>query len=128
MRNKLLGLVAFIIVGLLYANLQAITVNPASNVTADSASTGLTIIYRDSNADFSSRDVSVRSIIPSDTTSSRSHLVTLTTTQMLNTTPGAVGDLYVAVTDSGVLNKLCMSSGTTTGAIVVSSAPTGVCR
>lgn len=123
MKNKMLGLVAFIIVGLLYANLQAITVNPASNVTADSANTGLTIIYRDSNGDFSSRDVSVRSIIPSNTTSSRLHLVALTTTQLLTTVPAAIGDFYAAVNDNGdTLQHICVSSGTGAGAVVIATA------
>lgn len=44
-------LAALIIAGLAYAG-HAISTNPASNVTADSANTALTIPYRDSNGAF----------------------------------------------------------------------------
>lgn len=41
----------------------AITVNPASSVTADSAATGLTIPYRDSNGDFAASTLTLAALV-----------------------------------------------------------------
>lgn len=45
-------IVGMFVVAFTASQLYAITVNPASNVTADSAATGLTIPYRDTAAGF----------------------------------------------------------------------------
>lgn len=105
----------------------AVTVNPASNVLGDSANTGTTLIYRDSNGDFSSRDVSVRAIIPSDTTSSRAHVPALSSTTLLTVTPSAAGDEYLWVDALGAGIGMAFSTGTTQSAIVLSSSPTTAC-
>ncbi len=73
-------IIAAFFVGLMFATGigYAITVNPASAVTADSAATALTIPYRDANGAFSAGVVTVTGVI----TSGPLQLATLTTTQL----------------------------------------------
>jgi hypothetical protein len=53
MKEKLLFVIAALLIGMMFVRVgQAITVNPASSVTADSAATALTIPYRDASANF----------------------------------------------------------------------------
>lgn len=58
MKNVLLGFLALMLAGTAWG----LTVNPASNVTGDSAATRLTIIYRDENADFAAHDITVNDL------------------------------------------------------------------
>lgn len=119
-------IVGLIVYGLIGAKLWADSVNPTSNVLADSANTVKTIVYRDSNGDHTSRDVTVRSIIPTDTTSSRNHLPSTTaisSATMLSVVT-VLGDQYATTTADGKLWAVCISTGGTTAANLVLSTTT----
>ena len=58
------------LLGASVGKVAAITVNPASSVTADSAATALTIPYRDANGDFSINALSAASVSASSSTAS----------------------------------------------------------
>ena len=133
--NKLMQLVVlsvFAVLGIMggqmIGRVHAVTVNPMSNVLGDSDNTGTTLIYRDSNGDFSSRDISARGLIASDTSASRAHVPSLSSTTLITISPTAAGDLYMYVNALGASIGLCHSTGTTQAAIVLSSAPTLACR
>lgn len=93
-----LGVIAF--AGISYA----ITVNPASNVTADSAATAFTIPYRDSSA-----AIAVGSLTNALQATPISHW-SRTKAQFDAITPAQKGDVYFC-TDCTVPN-LCVSTGT----------------
>lgn len=103
-------------------------VNPTANVMADSANSASTIVYRDSNGDHASRDVTVRSIIPSDTSASRNHIPVISSTT-LNLTVTNAGDLFLVQTGAGVNMGVCVSSGgATANNVVYSSGTQTPCR
>jgi hypothetical protein len=105
------GLFVFAVVG------YAITVNPASNVTADSEATALTIPYRDSNGSFSVAGLTDtgNTVIQGQAT-----IGLKTSTQLSTLVPAASGYLVVNITKPA----LCISTGTNAGAWVIVSSKT----
>lgn len=128
MKNKGLLFAVFALLVACLNRLSAVQVNPTSAVLGDSANTASTLVYRDTNGDFSAGIASVTAIVPSNTTSSRNHTVTLTTTSLLALTPTATGDIYSAVSSAGLFLKHCTSTGTSAGAVAISSKPTESCQ
>ena len=108
---------AFAFVVAFAVGVMALTVNPTSNVLGDSADTANTLIYRDDSGDFSASGV-----IVTNGTSGRLHLPTATTTQLRLISPAAVGDMWVVTNDNGSFVRLCVSSGTTGGAVIIATA------
>ena len=127
MKNKglLFAVLALLVVSV--NHLSALRVNPMSAVMGDSANETETLVYRDTNGDFSARVVSVRSIVPSDTSSSRNHLPLISTTTLLTLSPSAAGDLYAVVDSANTFLRLCVSTGTGANAVVISSAVASKC-
>lgn len=103
--KKILAAIAslFVIASISYA----ITVNPASNVTADSANTATTIVLRDANGSFAAGQ-----FIP----------LSQTATQISTLVPLATG----AVVFNSTHPSLCVSTGTTAGAWVFQSTSTAL--
>ena len=103
------SLIAFLL-GLVFAGVgYAITVNPVSNVTADSASTAGTIVLRDLSANFAAAAVTVTTLLNPSQANALSHW-SRTKAQFDAITPAAKGDVYFC-TDCAVPN-LCVSTGT----------------
>ena len=90
----------------------AITVNPMSNVLADSASTAETIAYRDSNGDFAVKTLTVDTAVvaSSVTLSSVITLYTRTKTQIDTLAATALHQL-IFCTDC-TIPGICKSTGT----------------
>jgi len=106
---------ALIFALLAVGNADAITVNPASAVTADSEATAFTIPYRDASGNFAAGISAVGSndITVSSAATSAFSLVldgAYTTPQIQAKTPSAVGQLVYNTT----LNNLCISTGAAT--------------
>lgn len=120
MKKALLGLIVLVLAGVGYA----ITVNPASNVTADSAATPLTIIYRDSDGDAAVVDLTATTVATSSAATSAFSLTlggAFTTAQIQAKTPSAAGQLVY----NSTLNQVCVSTGATVqGYKVVGTAST----
>lgn len=112
-------------VSLCAVGVWADTVNPTSNVIADSANTASAIILRDSNGDFSARDVSVRAIIPSDTSSSRNHAPFVSTTTLATITT-VRGDMWSTLIN-GNRYTTCTSSASAVNSVVLSTNTTVRC-
>jgi len=102
---------------------HAISVNPASNVLADSANTAQTIAYRDTNGDFVVGIVTATTVNATTQVRISSSATAAVTMQFL----GAYSDSELA-TKSGVLGgvvynttlyAVCGASGTTGGAWVL---------
>lgn len=119
MRKMILTLAAlFALAGVSYS----ITVNPASNALADSAATGLTIIYRDASGDFASNIATLSSLVTGGVSSSGSVALTggyvkpypRTLAQIQAITP-ATGDLggFVTCTNCAIAYSLCVATGAT---------------
>lgn len=87
-------LACFIMIGLAVVGF-AVTTNPASNVTADSANTALTIPYRDANGSFA-----MGQLIP----------LVQTKAQIDVLTPAAVGAVIVC-TNCTIPYSLCTATG-----------------
>lgn len=66
--------------------------------------------------------VNAQQFVPTDTSLSRNHTVTLTSTTLLGVTPSAVGDLYTWVNQAGGFQGACISTGLGQFAIVLSSS------
>ena len=96
-----------------------ITVNPASSVTADSAATGLTIPYRDANADFAVNNLTATTITPTSGALAISSVATSGYVTIANkpktffdaATPTAVGQSYLC-SDCTITYQLCIATGT----------------
>ena len=130
--HELIVMVVFAVIGLMGGQMigkaWAIRVNPTSNVMGDSANAVNTLIYRDDNGDHASRDVTVRSIITSDSTASRLHTPAMSSATLQTITPSAAGEQYAWINSLNNLVGMCVSSGTTQSAIVLSSQPASPCR
>lgn len=103
MRSKMLWLCVGLAIVCGVARVLAISVNPASSVTADSANTATTIVYRDTSGNFAASNVALTylSIGPGKTT-----------TQLLLIAP-AVGDVYYCSNCSPA--KIVVATGTAAG-------------
>lgn len=100
-----LALIAFAVTG------YAITVNPASNVTADSANTALTIPYRDSNGVVNLDFLNAAQSGPVSTFSR-------TIAQLQVLVPAEAGDIYFCSNCANLLGntgELVVSTGTSAG-------------
>lgn len=105
--KKLIALVLMVLAVRAYSE----SVNPASNVTADSANTPGTIVYRDSSGNFSAGAITITSIANAGQTA----LQVLTTAQLVTTVPIDTGAIVtVRFFTNGVLGSAygtCISSG-----------------
>lgn len=100
-----------VIIGLLLAvaaKVGAVTTNPASNATADSANTPLTIIYRDAAGAFSAGIASLSGLVMSGPVGHQSRTVA-----QLQAIVPALGDSYYCSDCSP--KKLVVSTGTSAG-------------
>lgn len=97
----------------------AITVNPASNVTGDSAATPETVVYRDANAAFDAGSLSNSLQASGIDTWSR------TKAQFSAMTPSRVGQIYYC-SDCAVKN-ICISTGTGISAFMRADLSTAGC-
>lgn len=70
--------------------------------------------------------INVGSVVPSDTTSSRLHAVSISTTGMITMVPGAAGDLY-QTTINGNRFALCFATAAVANSVVLSTAPNVRC-
>jgi len=126
MKNKLivfcLGVVAasLIVAGLVETG-KAVTVNPASAVTADSANTALTIPYRDASGNFAA------GTITANVTSVDGGLTvpTYSSTSLRLITPTYIAEDFWIITASGKLGGRCVSTGTALGQVAISSTVFG---
>lgn len=111
MKSKFV-LACLVVLGLVGVG-YAITVNPASSVTAASAATGLTIPYRDANGDFAMGALTASGAAISGTTSLTGKFVPFARTkaQFNAITPAAAGEVYFC--SDCTAKNLCVSTGTT---------------
>lgn len=100
-----------IIIGLLFlaGTAYAVTTNPASNATADSANTPLTIIYRDASGNFAAGQATFAGTVNSAQVGHASKTIA----QLQVIVPGAKGDSYFCSDCSPA--KLVVSTGTAAG-------------
>ena len=125
--------VALVVVALA-ATGYAITVNPASNVTADSEATAFTIPYRDASGNFSVGTltggvlaVGANDVVTSSAATSSASLSidgAYTTAEIQAKTPVRAGMLVYNAT----LNNLCISTGTTIQGYKLAGTATTTCQ
>ena len=103
-----------------YANAES--VNPASNVTADSANTAGTVVYRDSSGNFSAGAITATGItLNGSATGNFSNATTSTT--LRQATPASIGIEYTILRDNGGFAYMhCASTGTGKGDVALSTA------
>lgn len=108
MKNKALILVEMtLLVGLVAVLVDALTVNPASNVTADSANTAGTIVLRDTSGNFSAGTITATltgNVNGVQTPTSK------TLAQLILITPAAKGETYMCTDCSPA--KIVIATGT----------------
>lgn len=115
---KTLALIASLFLGS-YA--YGISVNPASNVTADSANTAQTIIYRDTNGDFAAGTITATTLAADALSiTAPTPIYFRTSTQLATLAPAASGYLVINISRPA----LCISTGTNAGAWVIVSSKT----
>lgn len=114
MKNKALIFVeTMLLLAVAYAVVDAITVNPASNVTADSSNTAGTIVLRDLSGNFSAGTITASSLAPTGPTAPASK----TMTQLRAIVPAA-GDVYFCNNCTGAVGatgKIVVATGTSAG-------------
>lgn len=104
MKNKLfIFVVAILLIGGVAAFVDAITVNPASNVTADSSNTAGTIVLRDTSGNFSAGTITA-TVTGVFTPTSK------TLAQLILITPAAKGETYMCTDCSPA--KIVIATGT----------------
>ena len=119
MRKAIVGF----LVGLFFATGigYAITVNPASNVTADSAATAGTIILRDLSNAFAAGVATLTGVTLSGPLTLASH----TKAEFNSLDPAAIGEAYVCSDCTEILP--CFSTGTSVAQWQRSDSPTAGC-